>query len=266
MATPAVTPNTPNSPAPEAVEFSDAQQKKIDEIVRKAMGRAAQETKTQLTQAEQKIAQLEEELRKAQASVNDPNKSSKERKEAKGDVEDLQRQIEEMKNASQSTKQELESLRNKLTDAEKRVNEQKAEVLKEKKLSLITRTAQKENFVNLDTVRKLTEDSLKWDEGEQKWVVLNDMGQPRMNSAFDPMTVEEFYADFAAKNPYLVRSDAKPGAGSGPSNAPTATSGRYQVEQIFGSKSDARLANDLAMKNPKEYQRLKVEAKAKRLI
>lgn len=67
MPTPEVTPvpapspePTPN-PNPEPVTFTTAQQARIDELIRGAMGRAAAETRSQLATAQEKIRQMEAE-------------------------------------------------------------------------------------------------------------------------------------------------------------------------------------------------------------
>lgn len=65
-------------------------------------------------------------------------------------------------------------------------------------------------------------------------------------------------------NPNLVRGSIRPGSGSVPSNGvPPVTE---PVEKYFGKGSDARAANQLSLRNPGEYKRLRAEAVRKGLI
>lgn len=251
-------------PEPEIVEFTAVQQTKLDEIIKKAMGRAGSESRQELATATAKIVKLEADLAEAKkAATTGP---AADRSAAKGEVADLQAQIDEMKNARTATVAEIEGLRKQITDANGNAEKAKADTLKERKLNVIANAASKEDFVNIKVVRALTEGNLQWNETDGKWTVLSDEGQPRMNSAYDPMTIDEFYADFAAKNPYLVKGSVKPGTGSSESTRSTLASGRYTVEQIFGKGSNAKLANELAIKNNAEYKRLRAEAIQKGIV
>jgi hypothetical protein len=253
-------PNPDPNPNPETVTFTDAQKARIDELIKSAMGRAAADTRTQLSEQTRKVAQLEDELKAAKAAAQKSPTPG-----AQGTVEELQRQIDEMKSARQTTVAEIDGLRKQVTASEARAKQAEDNVLKEKKSNLINTFATKENFVNLRAVSTLTEGNIRWDATNSKWEVLNDEGQPRLNAAYEPMTVSEFFADFAEKNPYLVKGEVKPGSGSGPATVSTPT-GRFTVEQIFGKGSNAKLANDLGNQNPAEYKRLKAEARAKGII
>lgn len=264
MSTPAVVPPTPQ-PEPEVVEFTPAQQAKLDEIIKKAMGRAGSEARAEAAELKTKLAKVEADLVEAKKAL-DKAKTPAERKEASEEVADLKAQIEEMKSARTQTVAETEGLRKQLQDSKTEGDKARAEALHQKKLFKITTAAAKEDFVNIDVVMTLTEKYIKWNEQENKWVVLNEDGQPRMNPAYDPMTVEEFYADYASKHPYLVKGQTKPGTGSTGSNGSTYTTGRYKPEEIFGPKSDSKRANELAIKNPLEYKRLKAEARERGLI
>jgi len=81
---------------------------------------------------------------------------------------------------------------------------------------------------------------------------------------FDATAVANAVHALAAKSPHLVKGTTRPGSGSGPSvSIPAPT---IEVNQVFGPKSDARLANRLAIQNPREYARLKTMARTKGLI
>jgi hypothetical protein len=79
--------------------------------------------------------------------------------------------------------------------------------------------------------------------------------------------LEEFYTDYAAKKPYLVRGDARSGTGSSETKtSQLSNNGKYEVSQIFGKTSIPALANKLAKENITEYRRMKEIAKSNGLI
>lgn len=81
----------------------------------------------------------------------------------------------------------------------------------------------------------------------------------------DTATIEKTVREFATQNPHLVKGATKSGSGSSPSSGyPTAP--QYQLTEIFGPKSDARLANRIAQTNPMLYKSMRVQAKAKGLV
>lgn len=249
---------------PEDVKV-DLTQGQMDEIIRKAQGRAAADVRTALAAEAAKTADLAQKLADAEAALvkAKPNQ----RAAGEKDVAALEAEIAEMKAARQGSVAEADSLRRKVTDAESRAEKSKQEVIAERKNALINGYALKEGFVDLAAVAALSKGNLVWDEANNKFNVLNDEGQPRMNAAFDPMTVDEYFADFAAKRPYLVKGQVRSGTGAEPAGGHGAGSNqRHTVEQIFGKGSSSKLANDLALKNPKEYARLRAEAVAKGIL
>jgi hypothetical protein len=80
-----------------------------------------------------------------------------------------------------------------------------------------------------------------------------------------PEQITRAVHQFAASRDYLIRGTTKSGSGSGPDRgAPPAPV--YQVEQVFGPKSDARLANKLSLTNPSAYKALRLQAKQRGLV
>ncbi len=81
------------------------------------------------------------------------------------------------------------------------------------------------------------------------------------------MTVDEFFAEYANKHPYMVKSGARPGTGSSDStNLGIRGNGKFTPELIFGKGSNSKLAAKLSVEDPKEYARLKEEARQKGII
>lgn len=237
------------------VTFTDEQQAKVEQIVDKAVGRVATNLRTELSAKDQKIANLEAEL----AAAKESRSSSTPKGEKK--VEELEATIEEMKRASQTSKEDAERYKNEALQKSREVEAAKKESVNIRKGQVIQNAASKHNFVSLEAVAKLTQDNIEFDAESGRFVVLNEYGKTRLNAAMEPMTIDEFYTDFAAKNKYLVRGDFSGGTGSSESMRSTLTkTGQYEVTDIFGPKSNARLANDLALKDNAEYKRLRVIA------
>lgn len=247
------------------VEFTPEQQAKVDELIKESMGRAGNEARATAARLETDMATLRADLAAAKEALKTAPPSKK--KEANEDVAQLQSQIDEMKTASKSTADELKRLGDvaKAKDAE--IEKARNETVAVRKQNAIQAAATEHNFFNPQVVSKLTEDKIKWDSEKSKFVVLNDEGGVRLNSTLDPMTLGEFFKEFAASNPYLVRGDVKPGVGSKEnSRYDVSSNGQIDVKTVFGKGSDSKKANELGMKNPQEYKRLKAVAKAAGLI
>lgn len=237
------------------VTFTDEQQAKVEQIVDRAVGRVASNLRTELSAKEQKIADLEAELNKARDNRNSHTPKGEKR------VEDLEATIEEMKRASHTSKEEAERYKAEAQARAKEVEVAKRESVSIRKSQVIQNAAAKHNFVSLEAVGKLTQDNIDYDQESGRFVVLNEYGKTRLNAAMEPMTIEEFYQDFASKNKYLVRGDFQSGTGSTESMRQTLTkTGQYEVTDLFGPKSNAKLANDLALKDKVEYRRMRAIA------
>lgn len=243
------------------VTFTDAQQAKVQELIDSAVGRTGakykeqvQTLQTQVQELNTNLSQATEKLNKFSTSNNNNDKSG----DAKEKVAELEAKLQEFQSVGARHKEEVTRLTTQVTEFKKRAEEANSATVTLRKSVAIQQAAAGVGFVDLDAVRTLTENSVVLDKESGQFVVLNENGQPRLNSAMERMTLKEFYSDYAAAKPYLVRSDAKTGAGSTESSrSDVSTNGKYTVEQIFGAKSDARLANDLAKSDKKEYHRLR---------
>lgn len=248
------------------VSFTPEQQEKIDQIVNEAMGRAGKEARQEAANATAKIKELETTI----AGLNTKLEIKPQPKAKEGDNEQLtalQSQIDEMKDASKTALGEVERYRKLVADREKEIENGRRELINERKYAAINKAAEPNKFINLDAVHKLTAESVKWDDDRKTFVVMNEKGGAKLNSSYEPMTLEEFYVDYAAKNPWLVRADATSGAGSFESQKSSLSlDGKYRLEDIFGPKSDSGKANALAKSNKAEYLRLKNMARESGLI
>jgi hypothetical protein len=226
---------TDNKPATQGVTFTAEQQAKIDEIVKKAMGRAGKDAREQLDIERAEKSRLTADLQAAKdALANATNTEERDRLAA-----------------------EVQQLSSELTNEKSmRITaEQRATTYRRDKF--IAEACIAHDFVDVETVAALTEASLAWDEEKLSFTVVNSDATPT-----------EFFTDFAKNKPYLVKSTTKAGSGSGDSSRSGLPTGqqRYKAEDVFGRNSSSKLANDLARRDPQEYKRLKSEARNKKLI
>lgn len=249
----------------EVVTFDEKQQAKLDDIVRKASARAGEEARREAEAKRNEAKNLQEQLTEAQTELAKA-KTARQKQAAGDDIEELQRQLNEFKTVGQQATAQLEETRKALSAKDKEILFAKEETLTLRKTQFIKDAASDANFVNAQQVYKLTSDNIRYNTEAGTFTVVTDEGTPRVNSMYEPMTVKEFYAEYAAKNPWLVKGDTKSGAGSTTSMKYDGGQTKFKVEDIFGSKSNSQLANNLAKADMTEYRRLKAQAKSQGLI
>jgi hypothetical protein len=91
-----------------------------------------------------------------------------------------------------------------------------------------------------------------------KPVVLDSVGEARLNSSFAPMSIAELASELAASKPFLTRGTVIGGVGSKPSQG-TATPGP-DLARLFGKGSSGDEANRLALHDPQTYKKLRAQA------
>lgn len=244
------------------VEFDERQQKKVNDLIQEAMGRAGKEARTEATEVKAQLTLLRTELDQAKTDLANA-KTIHQKGEASADIVALEARLNEMQTAHKTVQTELENTRNaaKQKDVEiKRANDAAINIRKE---ITLTQAASKINPFEVDEVVRSSKDSIAWDADKSKFVVVDPISQqPRLNSAFEPMTIDEYFAEFAAKKPYMVRSGLRSGTGSSETNNGSGSmNGKYTIEQIFGKGSNSKLAGKLSVEDPKEYARLRALAK-----
>jgi len=245
------------------VEFTPEQQAKLQEIIDKAVGRNVAKVREEY--AAQKTA-LETQLAEAREAAK-AAKTPAAKADANDEVELLRAQIEEMKSAGRTNMNEAERWKSEAQKTQERLRAAEDAAVQIRKENAIANAAQRVGFVDVDDVVALTSKNISWDAELGTFTVVNEKGQARMNAAYEPMTLDEFYADYAAKKKHLVRTDVLFGTGSSESSrAGLSGNGKVSVTDIFGKKSDAVKANRLAKDNPAEYRRLKEVARAQGLI
>lgn len=245
------------------VEFTPEQQAKLQEIIDKAVGRNVAKVREEYTSQKSALeAQLAEAREAAKAA-----KTPAAKVDANDEVAQLRAQIDEMKSAGRSNASEAERWKSEAQKMQEQVRAAQDAALEIRKENAIANAAQKVGFVDVDDVVALTSKNIAWDADLSKFIVVSKDGQARMNAAFEPMSLDEFYADYAAKKKHLVRTDVLFGTGSTESSrAGLSRDGKVSVTDVFGKNSDAGKANRLAKENPAEYRRLKEIARAQKLI
>lgn len=242
------------------VKFDEAQQVKINALMKQEREKAERRVREQ---AEIEKGELLNKLQELEAK-NAPkthNKQGDDDPEAlKGKVAELAALVEAQKN---ETKRWTEEARKKADEAA----QAKSDVQNVQKKIAMNSAAQSAKFRNLDHAVLLTQDAVKWDSEHNSWVVLGEHGQPRMNASMEPLSLEEFYQDFAAKHKYMVAGDIASGVGSTPNSGQVLDGlGTIKLENVFGSKSNSALAMQLKKQQPAVYSKMKIQAQAQGLI
>lgn len=223
-------------PNEEKVVFDEAQQRKVDFLIRESMGRAGSEARATAARLEAEMITLRNEL----AAAKDAAEA-----EAEGRV----------------------GLETSLTVREKEAKAARAETIAVKKQNAIQAAATEHNFFNPQVVSKLTEDKIQWNSEKSKFIVLGDDGSERLGADGNSLTVSAYLKEFAQSNSYLVRGDVKPGVGSSENARPySTTSERDKLKAIFGPGSDSQKANRIGVENPQLYRQMKREARALGII
>ena len=95
--------------------------------------------------------------------------------------------------------------------------------------------------------------------------VVSEENTPRLNSDFSPLSIQQFVKQFAEERPYLVASTLRGGANSSQAQRQTLNSNE-KLEDFFGSKSNSRLASELARRDKSLYRAMRQRALAAGLI
>lgn len=243
--------------------FDDLQQKKVNELIEKAMGRAGGEARREALEIKNKLTTLTEELAQAKDDLTKA-RTITQKGEASADVAALEARISEMQSAHKNVQSDLESTRKIVQQKENEVKRANENAINIRKEIILTQAATKINPFDVELVVQTTKDSIAWDAENNKFVVVDPASQqPRLNSSFDPMSIDEFYAEFATRRPYMVKNGSRSGTGASESgNLNSLGTGKFTHKQIFGKESNSMLAAKLSREDPKEYTRLKTLARA----
>ena len=216
-----------NEPKPEKVTFDERQQERVNELIKRAQGRAAKELRAENEALKQRLSALE----RAQPQMDDATRTLATRLAT------------------------VEAERDALTRAQK-----------DAQLDTMIRQAAGDAWVNSDLAIRIMRDHVRLGE-DGKPVVVDDSGAEWLNEEFSPMSLSDLSRTIGEKHPYLLRSQVKGGIGSAESARSTLTDvPREKLAQLFGRNSDSRLANELARKDYRTYSRLKEAARKEGLI
>ena len=168
-------------------------------------------------------------------------------------------QIAEMKVVSEGNKAEQERLIKAANLKAQEASDARAEIDNIKREAAVQAAAGKHGFYDADDIARLTSDAIKYDAALGRYVVIGEGDQPKLNAEMEPMTLDEFYADYAAKHKFYVKSDFRGGTGSTVGGG-TGFVKKYTPADVFGSKAIPGLYAKLSKENPAEYKRVRAEA------
>jgi hypothetical protein len=245
------------------VTFDAAQQEKVNGLIREAQGRAAADLRAEL--AASKVAAEAAAAELAAAKVELAKQKPLIKPEDQTQLAILQSQMDEMKAATATGKAENERLAQLAKKEKADADAARAEISNINKKAAITAAASKAGFFDPSVAATMTSGQVVLDQAGN-YVVMNENGTPRMNASLDPMSLEEFYAEYASKNAWMVRSGVLTGTGSTESAFGISSNGKYVLTELFGPKANSKKVNDLAMHNNKKYKELRAKAVAEGLV
>lgn len=181
------------------VVFSDAQQKKLNDVIDARLGKVKGKHAEELSARDEEIVALKAQLEEASKAFD------------KDDPEGKKRYKELI---------DAEKAKTSKADEKAKLNETKAKAAEARELNLRKETAMSRamqkaaKFVDTSDVMDLTSKNIVWNDELERFVVLGPDKKIKQNSTLDPMTLEEYFTDFAQKRPYLVNGDIVAGAGS----------------------------------------------------
>jgi hypothetical protein len=222
--------------------------------------------RTALAQFESEKAQLLQQLEEAKRSTC-RTRSPEAPKSGDEDADALKGKLEELKSLLETQKGEVKRWEQEAKQKSNEALTAREEARNVAKRNAMVSAAGKAKFINPDDAVMLTDRFVKWDAESNSFIVIGDHGQARMNSAMEPMTLEEFYLDYAAKNKYMVKGDMNPGFGSTPGNGNVNDGlGQLKLEDLFGKNAKPALTQQLKKQDPAQYAALRKRAVAIGLV
>ena len=205
------------------VEFSEAQQQVFDAALKRAMGRAGADSR-----AEAEKLRLENQRLKEVA-------------------------------AGQGSADELERVRGELASSKLEQAAILEASVKSQRDLVIAQESSKHGFIDVDTLQRLTRQNLRHNTTTGTFEVVDDSGVPVLNTAQEPISVTDYFADYAAKRPWLQRGTVKSGGG-GSSSGGVPVSTTLPLSHYWGPNSSAKDCNALSINRLLDYKRMRAEA------
>lgn len=226
-ATVAATPQEPleQQPAPaqqteaqrKSFAFNNEQQEMINALINTKYREAYEKAESKY---QKELSTLKSEL--DSVKTQKAQQEQKPGKEAKADntaeVKTLHDKLAEAQKVMELHELEKKMLQEKQAELNASLEREKKERLLERKRNTIMAAATKSGFIDPHIVQRLVEDAITYDEAKNDWRVHNESGQERWNKNLQPMSIEEFFSEYAEKHPYLVRGSNMSGTGSMESN------------------------------------------------
>lgn len=197
-----------NNPAPPKVEFSKEQQDLINSLFDTRFGKITSKHNDEKKALQDKIDELTK-LLDAKGTDDKDNKDGKGK-----DKENLEKQFKALLDAEKQNSQRALDIARQKEEEVKATNAKLKDFEKSQAMREAAGSLETVEFVDWKLVKKYTEENIVWDDDANTWVV-KENGQIRQNNSLQPMTLAEFYKEFASQHPYLVKGVTKGGAGSG---------------------------------------------------
>jgi hypothetical protein len=203
-------PNPNPNPNPDGgAKKVDLTQDELNALIDRRFGKISSKHEDEKKTLTDEIATLRAELEAAKAG-----KGGKEGKDGEED-EGTRKRYKDILTTEENKRKAEETKRQ---SAERERDEARKNEMAIRKEVAMHRGMQKANFVDQNDVVALTQNMIQFSEEHNRFVVMDQDGKPRENAKLEPLTLDEFYADFAAKRPYLVNADMVSGAGSSENN------------------------------------------------
>src|SRR6266478_7687019 len=213
------------------VEFSEAQQQVFDAALKRAMGRAASDSRAEAADLKAKVVSLETQLKATRPDASQSDVLRAELEASKAQIASLQ-----------------------------------AAGAESAKLTELQKLAVAENFIDVSLITTILAPRVQ--RQGNTYIVVNEDGTVRTNSAGENLSLAEAVAQEAANRPYLVRGQVKTGGG-GSSSIGTGrlpSTDRYAVESLWGpgARPDAgRVLNEWSLRDRRAYDLARKSAVAK---
>lgn len=94
------------------------------------------------------------------------------------------------------------------------LEKERQERLLERKRNLLLSSANKAGFIDPQIVQRLVEDRFVYDEQNKSFKIFNEQGQERWNKNLQPLSVDEFFEEYAQTHPYMVKGSNMSGSGA----------------------------------------------------
>src|SRR6266478_3016124 len=204
------------------VEFSEAQQQVFDAALKRAMGRAASDSRAEAADLKAKVVSLETQLKATRPDASQSDVLRAELEASKAQIASLQ-----------------------------------AAGAESAKLTELQKLAVAENFIDVSLITTILAPRVQ--RQGNTYIVTNEDGTIRQNAAGENLSLAEAVAQEAANRPYLVRGQVKTGGG-GTSSSGTPPPTSRPLNFYFGPGSNSAATNALSIQRPDEYRRLRQEA------